>query len=139
MERSLFFAALLSIPLLVACGGKEPAPASPASASAPEPATTSAEPPAEPEQPPAKPRKPFEVYSACADVVTVVLAEDPKAANARKRTIAPSASVEGPRNPDGNQTVWLLDTSGEPLVKVNVTRGMKRVEIGRSCRTLDAR
>ena len=144
MKRTLVIAALLPLPLLVACGGKDPAPASPASASAstPEASATSAEPQAEPEQPPAepaKPRKPFEVYSACADVVTVVFSEDPKAANAGKRTIAPSSSVEGPRNPDGNQTVWLLDTSGEPLVKVNVTRGMKRVEIGRSCRTLDAR
>ena len=140
MERSLVIAALLSM-FLVACGGTDPAPATPASAPPPEAPAASAEPqaPAEPPPEPAKPRKPFEVYSACAEVVTVVFSEDPKAANAGKRTIAPSSSVEGPRNPDGNQTVWLLDTSGEPLVKVNVTRGMKRVEIGRSCRTLDAR
>src|SRR5687767_13349720 len=54
-------------------------------------------------------------------------------------SIAPSSSIEGPRDAGGNQTVWLLDTAGEPIVKVQVTRGMKRVEIGRSCRTLDAR
>ncbi|MDF2694535.1 MAG: hypothetical protein K0S65_2918, partial [Labilithrix sp.] len=60
----------------------------------------------------------------------MVFAEDPKAASADKRTIASSGTIEGPRNPDGNQTVWLLDTNNEPLVKVNVTRGMKRVEIG---------
>jgi hypothetical protein len=35
--------------------------------------------------------------------------------------------------------VWLLDDKGEPLVKVHVTRNMKRVEIGKSCRTIDAR
>lgn len=142
MNRTFVLAALVTAPLLVACGGKEPAPAaSPASAATPEAPAASAEPPtqAEPPPEPAKPRKPFEVYNGCADVVTVVFAEDPKAASAGKRTIAPSASIEGPRNPDGNQTVWLLDASGEPLIKVNVTRGMKRVEIGRSCRTLDAR
>ena len=32
----------------------------------------------------------------------------------------------GPRDADGNQTVWLLDDKGEPLVKVHITRGMKR-------------
>ncbi len=141
MTRSFVLAALLSASLAVACGGKEPTPASsPASAQAPEAPAASAE-PAKQEEPAPEPkkRKPFEVYSACAEVVTVVFAEDPKAANAGQRAIAPSSSIEGPRDPDGNQTVWLLDTNGEPLVKVHVTRGMKRVAIGRSCRTLDAR
>ena len=148
MNRSLLSVAAVAavfVPLLLACGGKEPA-ASPSSssASAPEPSAPASESATQPEaargaEEPAKPRKPFEIHSSCSDVVTVVFAEDPKAANAGQRTIAPSSSIEGPRNPDGNQTVWLLDQSGEPLIKVNVTRGMKRVEIGRSCRTLDAR
>ena len=141
MNRSIVLAALVSAPLFAACGGKETAPASsPATPAAAEAPAAPAE-PGRTEEPPPEPkrRKPFEVYSSCADVVTVVFSEDPKAPNAGKRTIAPSSSIEGPRNPDGNQTVWLLDTNGEPLVKVNVTRGMKRVEIGRSCRTLDAR
>lgn len=130
---------VLAAPLFVllgACGAKEPAPAAPATPAAAEaPQAASAEPAAEP----SKPRKPFEVYSQCAEVVTVVFAADPKAANVGKRTIAPSSAIEGARNPDGNQTVWLLDDKGEPLVKVNVTRGMKRVEVGRSCRSIDAR
>lgn len=131
------------ISLLVACGSKSPEtpasqPALPASAtgSAAEPASES---PTAAEAAPKRPRKPFEVYSACAEVVTVSFAEDPKAPNAGRKPIAPSSSVEGPRNDDGNQTVWLLDDKAEPIAKVNVTRGMKRVEIGRSCRTLDAR
>ncbi len=121
-----------------ACGNQEPAQ-SPSAAQAPsEPASpepAAAEAPAEPK----KPRKPFDVTSACAEVVTLVFSEDPKAPGALKKTIAQSTTVEGPRDDDGNQTVWLLDTNGEPLLKVRVTRGMKRVEVGKSCRTLDAR
>jgi hypothetical protein len=128
--------------LAVACGDKEPArsPVTPAASSGPSASGPSVEPEraAEPAPEPRR-RKPFEVYSACTEVVTVAFGEDPKASAAGKRTLAPSASIEGPRDSDGNQTVWLLDTNGEPLVKVHVTRGMKRVEIGRSCRTLDAR
>ncbi|HEY8077938.1 MAG TPA: hypothetical protein VIF62_27620 [Labilithrix sp.] len=124
------------------CGGARepaaaPAPSSPADSSPPASAASAA-PSSEPALPPRN-RKPFEVYSLCSDVVTVVFGEDPKAANAGNRTIAPSSSIEGPRDPEGNQTVWLLDNAGAPLIKVHVTRGMKRVEIGRSCRTIDAR
>jgi hypothetical protein len=128
--------------VVAGCGGKEPATPAAASAAPPAPPTpaTSEAPAAAPEPAPEpKKRKPFEVYSACAEAVSVVFAEDPKSAGAGKRAIAPSGTIEGPRNADGNQTVWLLDAKDEPLVKVNVTRGMKRVEIGRSCRTLDAR
>ena len=84
-------------------------------------------------------RKPFPIHSQCTRVVTVVFGEDPKAANSGKRTIAPDSTIDGPRDSDGKQTVWLLDEKGEPLpVKVHITRGMKQLEIGRSCTTLDA-
>src|SRR5262245_50193448 len=121
--------AVCLVPLLAACGNKEPATPTPSEAV---PSAASAEPPPSSAAPePAAPRrKPFEVYSSCTDVVTVVFAEDAKAPGAGKRTIAPSSAIEGARNADGNQTVWLLDAAGEPLVKVHVTRGMKRVEIG---------
>lgn len=132
---------LLVLAVLVAACGNSPEPKSPDDApggmSAPAaavPAESSPESPAEP----AKPRKPFEVYNACTDVVTVVVG-DPKAPDAGQRTVAPSSTIELPRDAEGNQTVWLLDKKGEPLIDVRVTRGMKRVEIGRSCRTLDAR
>jgi len=87
----------------------------------------------------ARHRRPLEVYSACADVVTVVFADDPKSPQAGRRTLAPSGSIQGPRDRHGNQTMWLLDRDGEPIAKVRVTSGMKRVAIGKSCRTLDAR
>ncbi|MBX3220388.1 MAG: hypothetical protein KF795_07720 [Labilithrix sp.] len=124
----------------IACADKEPATPAALPATTEAPASTppdepaSAEPAAEPRK-----RKPFEVYNSCADVVTIAFAADPKAPGAGKRTLAPSSAIEGVRNADGNQTVWLLDTNEEPLLKVEVTRGMKRVEIGKSCRTLDAR
>lgn len=130
---------LVTTGVLLACGGKEPAPAAPATSapatSAPAEVVPAPETPAEP----AKRRKPFEIHSACTEVVTVGLGDDPKAPIGGKRTLATSATIEGDRNADGDQTVWLYDGNGEPLVKVNVTRGMKRVEVGRSCRTLDAR
>ena len=121
-------------PTAPTAGSSEPASTSTPTASASATPTASAEPP---EDPPKK-RKPFEIYNACTDVVTIVFGEEAKNDRGRK-TIAPSSSVEGPRDPNGNQVVWLLDPKGEPIVKVTVTKGMKRVEVGRSCRTLDAR
>ena len=134
--------ALLVVAGSAACGNapepKTPADG-PAEASAPDGAASSADAASVEAAPePTKPRKPFEVYNACTDVATVIVG-DPKAPDAGKRTVAPSSSIELPRDADGNQTVWLLDSKGEPLIDVRVTRGMKRVEIGRSCRTLDAR
>jgi hypothetical protein len=127
--------------LLNACGGKEPPPTAPTPEAPAAPAAAGSEAPAASAEPAPEPRKrkPFDITSQCGDVVTIAFGEDPKAASAGKRTLAPSSSIEGARNADGNQTVWLLDTNGEPLVKVHVTRGMKIVTIGRSCRTLDAR
>jgi hypothetical protein len=83
-------------------------------------------------------RKPFPIHSSCSDVVTIVFGEDPKAPGAGRRTVAPNSAIDGPRDAEGKQTVWLLDDKGEPTVKVHITRGMKQLEIGRSCRTLDA-
>lgn len=84
-------------------------------------------------------RKPFPIHNACSEVTTIVFGEDPKAAGAGRRTVASNSSIDGPRDAEGKQTVWLLDGKGEPLVNVHITRGMKQLEIGRSCRTLDAR
>ena len=123
--------------LLFACGSKPPAaPASEAPSGAVSAMSDAAEPVQAEPPPEARKRKPFDVYNGCAEVVTIVFGEDPKGA---AQTLAPSATIEGPRDRAGNQTVWMLDEAGEPLLEVNVTRGMKRVEVGRSCRTLDAR
>ena len=91
-----------------------------------------------PEETPAH-RKPIEIHNSCGDVVSLVFAEDPKTPDAPTKTVASNSSIEGLRDPDGTATIWLLDTKSEPIIKVHVTRGMKKVEVGRSCRTLDAR
>jgi hypothetical protein len=138
--------------VLAACGNRPepaaPSPSAPAhAADSPTPSASTlpaatAPPPEESGAEPGKgirPRRPFTIHSSCAEVVTVAFGEDPKAAGAGKRALASNAEIEGPRGPDGKQTVLLLDDKGEPIAKVHVTRGMKQVDIGRSCRTLDAR
>jgi hypothetical protein len=110
----------------------------PAASAAPSSAPPSSAAP-EPAPEPGHRKKPFEIYNSCPDVVTVVFGEDPKKFGAGSRTVAASSGIEGPREADGTQWVWLLDGKGEPLIKVHVTKGMKKVEVGRSCRTLDAR
>ena len=128
----------------VACGSK-PAPATPSlsgpagAASGPMPTATADPEAAAGAEPTRRQRKPFPIHSSCSEVVTIAFGDDPKAPGAGKRTVAPNSSIDGPRDADGKQTVWLLDDKGEQLVKVNITRGMKTLEIGRSCRTLDAR
>lgn len=116
----------LSDPAGAAAGPMPEATAAPAEANGGEPAAR-------------RPRKPFPIHSSCAEVVTIAFGEDPRSESAGKRTLAPSSTIDGPRDADGKQTVWLLDAKGEPLVNVHITRGMKTLEIGRSCSTLDAR
>lgn len=130
-----------TLAFLLACGNAAPpsttptpttsAPASPASS----PAPAATEPPSA-----AKPHRLLEIQNQCAEVVRVVFGEDPKALESGQRQIAGDSLInDAPRDAEGKVTVWLLDAKGEPLVKVHVTRGMKRVQIGRSCRSLDAR
>ena len=85
-------------------------------------------------------RKPFPIHSACARVVTVIFGDDPKAPSAGRRTIAPDSTIDGPRDAEGKATVWILDEKGEPLPMkpAQITRGMKQLDIGRSCTTYDA-
>ena len=133
--------------VLVACGNsaesKTPATAASSEKSpselAPAPTSTAAAEPAASAEPEKPKGKPFELYNSCTKVVTIIVGKDPKAADAGKRTAAPSSSIELPRDAAGNQIVTLADDNGEPTpVHVTVTRGIKRVEVGRSCSTLNA-
>ena len=139
--RSLF----LAFVVLVACGGdKEPAKSAD-SQSAPEPAEPPAEPAsatpngsvAPPVAGPPKKRKPYEIANLCPRPATIIFGEDPKATTAGRKTLGGNDKIDdGPREPDGNQIIWLM-VRDEPLVKVRVSRGTKRVEIGTSCDTLE--
>jgi hypothetical protein len=141
MHRRLWLSA--AFVLLCACGNK-PDTAPPTTPTTPDPASTGASASApDPDvvgDNPAKPRarKPFPIHSSCPEIVTIVFGEDPKAQGAGRRTVASNSSIDGPRDAEGKQTVSLLDDKGEPIAKVHINRGMKQLEIGRSCRTLDA-
>lgn len=131
-----------SIVFMLACGNAAPpsttptpTTSAPTTAASPSPAPAATEPPSV-----VKPHRLLEIQNQCAEVVRVVFGEDPKAPESGQRQIAGDSTItDAPRDAEGKMTVWLLDAKGETLVKVNVTRGMKRVQIGRSCRSLDAR
>ncbi len=136
---------LATVLVLLCCAcGNQPDPAKPTTPTAPDPVASASDAGvADPEvvgENPAKPRhrKPFPIHSSCPDVVTIVFGEDPKAPAAGRRTVASNSEIEGPRDAEGKATVSLLDDKGEPIAKVHINRGMKQLEIGRSCRTLDA-
>ncbi len=144
-SRSLLGAALapaVSL-VLIACGGAAPdapppvAPSSPAPAAAAPPAPAASD---EERAPTHAQKRPLEITSQCDRAVAYFVGDDPKAGPADgKRTVDPLAVLPVERRRDGTQTVWLLDEKSEPLIKVSITRGMKKIEVGRSCRTLDAR
>lgn len=131
-----------SLLLLAACGnGSEPATPPRVSTALPKASDTPA--PPDPEvagDNPAKPRsrKPFEIHSSCSSIVTVIFGDDPKAENAGKRTLAPNSAIDGPRDADGKQTVTVQNEKGDLIGTVHITKGMKRLEIGRSCQTVNA-
>jgi hypothetical protein len=154
----LLVSALLVSALLVACGAEHtqaPAPFDPsapaASTAAPSSGTSSAPPTPTststaaassgdgPHALTPSQKRPLEITSECATPANYYVGDDPKAGGTGKRSVDPLAVLPVERRPDGSQTVWLLDEHFEPLIKVSITRGMKKIEIGRSCRTLDAR
>lgn len=130
-----------------ACGGASapPAPpvaASPSTSSSASAATAASAGAAEtPPVPTPSQRRPLDITSQCENPVAIFVGSDPpKSGGAGKRIVEPMQILPIERNRDGLQTVWLLlDESLSPLIKVDVTRGMKHIEVGRSCRTLDAR
>lgn len=147
---------LASSLILAACGGPsgEGAPAAaPSSAPAETPASSAASPVSagtgapsagpssdEPQNPTGAQKRPLDITSQCEHPVAYFVGDDPKAGPATaKRAVDPLQVLPVERRRDGSQTVWLLDEKSEPLVKVSITRGMKKIEVGKSCRTLDAR
>ena len=129
----------------VACGAPpEPTSTVGSASSAPSPTevpagTGSSTPPGNAEAPPSGGRhRPLVVRNLCSDVVTLSFADDAKAAGAGRKTVAPAGTLDVPRKADGTQTVWLMSDKDEGIARVQITRGMTEIEVGRSCRTLEA-
>jgi hypothetical protein len=128
---------LVCVALLTACGGRAvqapPASAETSSTAAPHPSESP-----QAESPKPRARKPLTIRNACSEVVTVAFGDEPTGPSGGRRTLAPNTFIEGPRDAQGKQTVSLLDTSGEAIARVHINLAMRDVEVGRSCRTLDA-
>jgi hypothetical protein len=80
----------------------------------------------------------IEIHSDCSDNVPLFLGETPKFGSGTKTSISPNTTTSFPRNSDGTLTLWIMDDQENGLASVHITKRMKKVEIGRSCRTLDA-
>jgi hypothetical protein len=131
---------ILLLALATACGGTPPpAPAAsppPPSANAP-PAETAA--PAQPEPPPSRPLPDVQILNLCHDVALLAYGTPPNMKeDALGRFPGDGGEGKAPRERDGTLQVTLVDAKGSVLAEVQVTRRMKKVEIGRSCRTLYA-
>jgi hypothetical protein len=74
----------------------------------------------------------------CHDVALLAYGEPPNFKTESLGRFMSEASGSAPRERDGTLTVTLVDDKGNVLAKVTVTRHMKKLEIGRSCRTLYA-
>ena len=81
----------------------------------------------------------IEVHNDCSDSVPIFIGDTPKFGNGTKTSMSGNSTTSYPRNGDGTLTLWILDEHDNGLASVHVTKRMKHVEVGRSCRTLDAR
>ncbi len=86
---------------------------------------------------PAKPPRPLEIRSECHEPVSVFYGKTPGGPGTRA-VIEGEATVSATRDADGTLTVWITDEKGDGLASVQVSRRMRRVDIGGSCRTLYA-
>jgi len=80
----------------------------------------------------------IEIHNDCSDTVPLFLGEKPKFGSGTKTSIGSNTTASFPRGSDGTVTVWIIDEQENGLANVHVTKRMKKIDIGRSCRTLDA-
>jgi len=92
---------------------------------------------AEPEEP-HRPRPPIDVTNLCHDVALLAYGEPPNFKTESLGRFMGDATGTAARERDGTLAVTLVDDKGNVLAKVSITRHMKKLEIGRSCRTLYA-
>ena len=131
--------ALLVPALCLSCASAPPQPSPPPAPSASAPvASASAAPAAEPEPEPKRQLPPVEVINLCHDVALLAYGEPPDVKPESIGRFMGDATGAAARERDGTLPVALVDDKGNVLSKVNVSRRMKKLEIGRSCRTLYA-
>ncbi|MEO8799516.1 MAG: hypothetical protein ABI551_16610 [Polyangiaceae bacterium] len=80
-----------------------------------------------------------EVHNDCTDAVPIFIGDRPRFGSGTKVALSADSTTSVPRNGDGTVTIWLIDQNDNGLASVHVTKRMKRVEIGRSCRTIDSK
>jgi hypothetical protein len=125
--------------LAAACGSTPPPPPQPPDTTPPAPPASVASAPAsaEPEPPPSRPLPDVDILNQCHDVAYLAYGEPPNMKDLG-RFVGDGGEGRAPRERDGTLAVSLVDDKGQVFAKVVVTRRMKKLEIGRSCRTLYA-
>jgi hypothetical protein len=139
MRSSCRWASLFA--LLAGCASSPPspppAPSTPPPPAAPSTAASAAQPDPEPE--PKKQLPNVQIVNLCKDVAVLAYGEPPNMKpDALGRFAGDGNEGSVPRERDGTLAVTLVDDQGNALSKVTVSRRMKKLEIGRSCRTLYA-
>lgn len=143
--RALSFAGLLGLGLSIvaACGPSVPPPAPPTvtppavtESATDAGAVTAADP--EPDTEPKRQRPPVEIINLCKEVAILAYGAPPNFKADNLGRFLGEASGSAPRERDGTLAVTLVDEKGAVLSQVTVSRRMKKLEIGRSCRTLYA-
>jgi hypothetical protein len=80
----------------------------------------------------------IDIHNDCTDSVPLFLGDKPKFGSGTKTSVSSNSTTSFPRDSDGTLTIWIIDAEENGLASVHVTKRMKKVEIGRSCRTMDA-
>jgi hypothetical protein len=80
----------------------------------------------------------IDIHNDCTDSVSLFLGDKPKFGSGTKTSVSSNSTTSFPRDSDGTLTIWIIDAEENGLASVHITKRMKKVEIGRSCRTLDA-
>jgi hypothetical protein len=105
-----------------------------AGCAAPEPPRS---PPAELATPPPRPAATVQVFNTCDKDVVFHYGPLAQEGSGTATTLAANMSTTVPRQPDGTLAVWLVNKGA--IAAVSVTPRMTRVDVGKSCWTLDAK
>jgi hypothetical protein len=125
MPRNLARASFSSLALagaLVACAGEPP----------PVPSTPTSPPPSA-----AAKTSAVQIYNTCDKDVVFHYGAQAQEGAGTATTLAANMSTTVPRGSDGTLAVWLVNKGA--IASVSITPRMQRVDIGKSCWTLDAK